>query len=213
MEGEKIGGRWLVEPVSLARRARLSSGRGRLYTPANAWAVLFLASKEDAPWVHPVVRSRLRRALNERGLKRLRPRLVRRGKLLRFYVHPGELKRVAARKDVMRTGISAVGHYGMDLLAGAEFDAYADEAQLPRIVKRHALERVSGPPANVVLRTVPHAVWEHIHHSAVAPLATVAIDLFEEPDSRSSRIGGEAVDRIDRERNEADENADGGAAF
>ncbi len=199
LEGEKVGGRWLIEPLTLERRMHLAGKRGRQYTPSNAWAALCLASGLDAEWVDPSARSRIRRALREKGLRALQTKLVSRAHPRRFFVHPGEIKRLAERSDLQRAGPSASRDYRLGLVVGLELDAYVDERRVKEIAAKHALEPMAGIRGNVVLRAVPSGAWGHIRNFEVAPRAAVALDLDEDADPRTARLGHRLLKEIDQQ--------------
>jgi hypothetical protein len=50
----------------------------------------------------------------------------------------------------------------------------------------------------VKLRAVPEDIWPF--EERLAPVVAVSIDLAEEPDARSARIGLEALRRLDKQR-------------
>jgi len=199
LSGIKVGGRWLVERVSVERRRRDGSHRGRPFSPRNAWALLLLASGEDAGDLDPSVRSRLKRVLRQDGLIELEPRLARRGESLPFRAHPGEVRYLLEDRDLMRTGISAAAEYGFGLIGGREADGYLNAAELESFVARHGLEP-AGVEGNVRLRLAPEDVWAHVGGRDAAPAAAVALDLAGELDPRSKRSGREALRAIDRGR-------------
>lgn len=199
LAGEKVGGRWLVDPLSLERQIGLAGQRGRLYSPENAWALLCIASGLAADWVHPSVRSRMRRRLREEGLHGVRLKLTSRGALQHYHVHPGEMKRLAARSDLLRTGISTAGDYRLGLVSGHEFDAYVDERKLPKVIREHALQPANGASGNIVLRSVQPQAWRHIKDLEVAPLAAVVLDLVEDFDPRTLRVGRQRLKQLDKE--------------
>jgi hypothetical protein len=102
----------------------------------------------------------------------------------------------------MRSGISAAGSVGSDLLPGREVDGYLAEASLRNFLDRHALSPVEGNSnRNVRLRTVPDDVWNNLdlRGRSVAPKAAVALDLAGELDSRSQASGKDLLREIDRE--------------
>lgn len=197
LAGVKVGGRWLVESSAVADRRRSHRPPGRPLSPSNAWAALFISSEEEAPWLEPQALWRVRQNLRARGLNELKPRLMQRAKSIRFNAHPGELKRLRSRPNLAKSGISAAGAYDLDLVAGAEIDGYVRAEDLVAIERKHALEPAEGIEGNVLLRVVPDSAW-HLS-GRLAPLAAVAIDLSEENDSRSIRVGKKAIDRIERE--------------
>jgi hypothetical protein len=138
----------------------------------------------------------VRQSLKARGLNELKLRLAQRAEPKRFFAHPGELKRLQSRPDLAKSGISAAGAYGLDLVAGAEVDGYVRAGDLAAVERDHALEPAEGMDGNVLLRVVPDHAW-HLS-GRLAPLAAVAIDLSEEADARSSRAGKKAIDGIER---------------
>jgi hypothetical protein len=95
------------------------------------------------------------------------------------------------------SGISGAGSQGLDLVSGSEIDAYVREDKLRALQRDHALNPAAEGEGNVLLRAVPVAAW-HLENLQIAPLAAVAIDLAEEPDSRSARVGRQAVERLDK---------------
>jgi hypothetical protein len=162
---------------------------------------LILASGED-PQVDPVVRSRLKRALLLEGLRGLAPRLLNRAEVALYKSHPGEIPYILEDEALMRSGISAAGSVGSDLLAGREVDGYVAEAELEKFLSRHALSPAAGDAkGNVRLRVVPDDVWNSLDFSgrSVAPKTAVALDLAGERDARSQVAGKNLLQEIDRE--------------
>jgi excisionase family DNA binding protein len=193
----KIGGRWLVERGAVEQRRRVEAPRGRRFTPRNAWALLLLASGEDAPKLDPSVRSRLRRALVLEGLVALDPRLRDRSGSSTYKAHPGEIPYLLEDDAFVSTGISAAGPMGLGLLANREVDGYIAQSQLPGFIAKHALSP-AGIESNVRLRAVPDEVWPELEGRSVAPVAAVALDLADEPDSRSQAAGKKLLRQIER---------------
>src|SRR2546430_15610832 len=63
LKGRKLGGRWLVDQYASDVRARSASVNGRAFSPSRAWGFLALLSGEEAPWIEPSARSRVRALL------------------------------------------------------------------------------------------------------------------------------------------------------
>lgn len=185
----KFGDRWALDRSAVEARRRAGGHAGRPFEPHNAWALLLLASNQDARELGASVRSRLRRALRVEGLEKLAPRLIRRAESQRFDVHPGELRYLAESRAFLGTGISAAGEYELDLVAGPEADGYVCSSDLDQLVSEHALSAVDVGPGNVRVRVVPGKAWHHLVGAEKAPLAAVAIDLVEDPDPRSAAAG------------------------
>jgi hypothetical protein len=202
LDGEKLGGRWLVYGTSIRNRQREAPARGRQLGSANAWAILFMASGEAAPWVTAPERSRLLRLLDDRGLVGLRGRFRDRAAQRAYRAHPGVLEQLAEVPGVVRTGISAAAAHGLDLVAGHEVDLYVRASEVPDIVTGFALTELGAGdgPGNVKLRAIPEGVWPCGEGVTLAPVAVTALDLSEDPDSRSERVGREALAALDDER-------------
>lgn len=194
----KIANRWLVERSAVEQRRRQRALRGRRFTPQNAWALLLLASGENAPKLDPSVRSRLRRALALEGLAALAPRLKDRSSRVSMYrAHPGEIPYVLEDDALVPSGISAAGSMRIGLLANREADGYISQSQLQRFIDEHALSP-GGSDGNVRLRVVPDDIWQDLAGRSVAPPAAVALDLADELDPRSGAAGKKLVRQIDR---------------
>jgi excisionase family DNA binding protein len=194
----KIGDRWLVERSAVEQRRRAKVLRGRRFTPRNSWALLLLASGEEVPKLEPSVRSRIKRALALEGLPGLAPRLQDRAHVSMYRAHPGEIPYVLEDGALVLSGISAAGPMGLGLLAGREADGYIAQSRLQPFVDEHALSP-AGVDGNVRLRVVPDDVWRNLAGRSTAPPAAVALDLADEPDSRSEAAGKKLLRQIDRQ--------------
>ena len=199
LAAEKLGDRWFVERVSVERRRKNGSHRGRPFSPRNAWVLLLLASGEKIGEIDPSVRSRLRRALRQEGLAKLEPRLVHRGRALSFRGHPGEIRYLLDDPALVRSGVSGAPDHDLGLIGGREADGYLSETALERFVAQHGLEP-AGVEGNVRLRLVSGEAWPYIAARRVAPVAAVALDLAGEADPRSSHAGREALQYLDSGR-------------
>jgi excisionase family DNA binding protein len=187
LPAEKIGDRWLVERWAVKNRAESGALSGRLFEPHNAWALLFLASGLGVDGIDPSVRSRLRRALAVEGLVGLLPRLARRAETRYFKVHAGEVPHLLEDRSLVRSGISAVGEYGIDLVPGHEVDCYLQASQFETFAADHAL--ITAGPANLRVRLVPDGAWRFLAGRELAPFAAVCLDLATEEDARSRFVG------------------------
>jgi hypothetical protein len=194
----KFGDRWALDRSAVEARRREGGHAGRPFESHNAWALLLLASNQDVRGLDPSVRSRLRRALRVEGVEKLAPRLVRRAEAQRFDVHPGELRYLLKDPAFLRTGISAAGEYGLDLLPGHEADGYVVVSSLEQLAKKHALSAADPGSGNVRVRVVPDKAWSHLVGAKLAPIAAVAIDLSEDPDPRSVSVGHRALSNLNR---------------
>ncbi len=199
IEGERVGGRWLVERNEVLRRRRqVHVSDGRPLEPRNAWGLIFIASGDLAPWLAPPARWRLKKALAHEGLEKLAPRLRKRAAAGHFHAVRGELSHILEDRRVVRSGASAAGAHDLPLVSGEEVDAYVRDKDLEKLKRRHALHPASEEEANVVLRSVPSESWFFEVDEVVAPLVAVALDLAGDPDSRSQRIGNQVLRKLSR---------------
>ncbi len=199
LSAEKVGGVWLVDRASIAGRSRQQSSAGRPLSPGNAWALLLAASGEDLPaGLEAAARWRIRQALKNYGLETLRPRLARRAEPSSYWALPGELRALRDRTDLALSGPSAAAKHDLGLVGSDALDAYVPASLVAPLQRGHALESMSGPESNVVLRAVPDDAWL-LGGRRFAPLAAVAIDLSNYADPRAARIGAEVLASIDGE--------------
>jgi excisionase family DNA binding protein len=196
LDGEKLGGRWVVSEESVRARLRLPHARGRQLQPANAWTALLYASGQESSLGAPRDRARVRRLLDDRGIAGLAPRLRGRADLRRFHGHPGVLSRIA-RADLRLSGANAANAHGLGLVPGDEVDGYIAHGNVDALVAEFALQPRERDP-NVLLRVLPAGLCPI--DNGVAPLACVALDLAEQSEPRAAQIGREALARLDSER-------------
>jgi excisionase family DNA binding protein len=201
LAGTKVGGRWLVAEESVRARQRVPRQPGRQLQPANAWGVLMLGSGQAPAWLPAAPRRHLIELLNERGLAGLAPRLHDRAQVRSYLAHPGVLPHLARHEALAPSGASAAQRHRLGLVAGDEIDAYVRCEALASVVDELALEpRDTG--GNVLLRVLPKGC--PVVLDDVAPVAAVALDLSDQPDARSARIGRSTLERLDHERRWAD---------
>jgi hypothetical protein len=193
LEATKRGGGWWLDRRSVERRVRQAPAPGRPLSPAMAWTILLLTSGEAQQPLRLAAHqpSRARQWLATHSLlddaTRLRARATREA----FDVHPSELPRVAARDDVIRTGISAaetVGVHG----GGREVELYVPAHLRDELIAEHGLEPGDDP---LLMRWVPDDLW-HVIGVGVAPRAAVLIDLLEHDDPRVRREAADALRRL-----------------
>lgn len=188
LEATLVGGSWVLPKRAVLGRKKAAFRSGRPYSPSNAWAALFLASGLDPDWISPQTKSRLRKTLRLEGLEAISGLLRKRGDLVRMRSHPGELRHIATDARVLLTGPSAAAKHGLDLLSGSEIEAYVNSQDFDELVDGHALKPASelAGDSNVAFKVVPASAW---HMTESTPVAAVALDLFEAPDTRSQKAG------------------------
>jgi hypothetical protein len=188
LPAEKLANRWLIDVNAIEQRLARSPHDGRPFEPRRAWALLFLFSGEDAPWLSNMERSKLRAIVRDRDFDEVRPRLRRRAEV-RFFVG-GERARadLVRAPDFARSGISASEHYSLSLRSSRVIDGYVPRHSGERAIYRHALREVDEREADIVLRLADF--WP-LEGRKVAPVAAVAADLLDSLDQRSARAGRE----------------------
>ncbi len=193
----KRGRDWWVDARAVERMRRHPAGSGRPLSAPVAWAVLLLASGDaeaaDLVLRHPRYRSRARAWLREQSLLEDAPRLRARASVEEFDVHPSEVRRVAARSDVMLTGVSAGGLVGV-VGKPSGVEVYAPAGRREVILGEHALVAGSGP---VRVRWVPDEIWAVLRadEERRAPRAAVLLDLLESDEPRARREAARALAR------------------
>jgi excisionase family DNA binding protein len=195
LPGVKRGRSWWLDERAVQRMARQHTGRGRVLSPAMAWAVLLLASGDDATAEEMAGRdrysSRMRTWLRDHPLKEHAPRLRARAKIEEFDVHTSELGRIVGRPDVLATGISAGDEVGL-LGAAAAVEVYAPAGHRDAIVEEHALVEAAGP---LCVRWVPDEIWPLLNRAGErrAPRAAILLDLLESNEARARREAARAL--------------------
>src|SRR5258708_32360957 len=192
LPAEKLANRWLIDPNALERRIAKAPHDGRPFEPRRAWAVLFLFSGEDAPWLSMIERSKLRAIVRDRDFDDVRPRLRRRADV-RFFAG-GERARAALANgaDFVRSGVSASEHYSVSLRSSRVIDGYLPRRSAERPIYRHALREVAEGEADIILRLSDF--WP-LEGRKVAPVSAVAADLLDSLDQRSIRAGRDLMRR------------------
>src|SRR5690606_22891954 len=113
----------------------------------------------------------------------------------RLYAHPSVLEQLARHPAFVRSGVSAVDDYRIDLFPGEAVEGYIRASVLKSMVDQFAMEPDSDRP-NVILRIVDDSVWPFAPDHKVVPLSVVAVDLLESSNERSRRAGGVLLERL-----------------
>ncbi len=164
-------------------------------TPRNAWAIVGLASGDDAlcertlgvlPRTEDVSRARSR--LARHSLLELAPRLRRRATLKVLHLPPPVLAALDKNAAPVRTGISAAAPYGWDELKVGEpwrLDAYIQAEALRRL--EASLEATPAAPVTAVLLRGVDGLWPFPPNYQLAPQPLAALDLLDYPDELGRR--------------------------
>jgi segregation and condensation protein B len=198
--------RWLVA----------GGGRGGPLAPRNAWAVVGLASGDQAfsercvgLLDRPEEVSRTRARLAREKLVDLAPRLRRRATLLVRHL-PSAMRQVLEHDAVLvRTGVSAASAYGWDELLELSRDpAWMLDAYLPvdafsklqDELNRNDINDMDAmrdtPREQPVLLRVVDEPWPFPPHYQLAPQPLAALDLLDYPDPMPRRVGRRVLETL-----------------
>ena len=196
-----------IDRASVERWQAAGGVRGGPLTPRNAWALIGLASGDQAfaerclgLLEHPEELSRTRARLSKQGLEDLAPRLRRRATLVMRRL-PWPLRHALEQDPTLvRTGSSAAAAYGWaERLSGSQpdsswvLDAYlplaafsALQEQVNQLDVEDAEDAAAGSEP-VLLRVVDEP-WPFPPHYLLA-----ALDLLDYPDLVARRLGSELL--------------------
>jgi excisionase family DNA binding protein len=183
----------LLDPAEVERLAQTERLAHRTLEPANAWALLALASG-DLSLVHsltsvsPSALSRLRARLRHAPLLDLVPLLRKRAEVRWLHADDDDVELILAEHGVVTTGVSVADAYNFDIAAPHTAEFYATSETATRLTRTYALE--PNARANVVLHLV-QTVWPFAADVARAPALVAAVDLADSPDQRTARAGRE----------------------
>jgi segregation and condensation protein B len=190
-----------IDRSSLERWQVAGGSRGSPHTPRNAWAIVGLASGDDAlcqralgllPRAEDASRARAR--LTSQSLLELAPRLRRRAALSVLHLPShlfGVLQKDAA---LVRTGVSAAAPYGWQELSIGQpwvLDAYVAADALRRL--QASLPSTTAPGAVPVLLRAIDGLWPFPPNYQLAPQPLAALDLFDYPDDLARDRGREIL--------------------
>ena len=192
LRAQRIGGRLVIDPRDVDRREATGADAGRPFSSRRAWALILLADGIE-PAVDAPTKSKLRRLLRERDLWLIRSRLVERAERLDLRAHSSDVARIAADRDLIRTGAHCAAEAGFDLIApDAPIDGYVDRATADRLISGFRLS--SSPNPNVILRVVPDEVRAWLR-GPLAPRPAIALDLADDMDPRAQEAARSALAR------------------
>ena len=186
LRGQHVGRAWIIERHALEEVRENRPEVGRPWHAQKAWAFLLLAEGRDVA-LSAVDRSRVSRRV-EAGVEQNLGRLRARAQKHSFYAHPSVLEQLIRHPDIVRSGISAIDEYSIDLIAQQVVEGYIRQSDVGGLIEQVALDESSDRP-NVILRVVRDDAWPFDAHQAVAPKVVVAVDLLDANDERSQRAG------------------------
>ncbi|HEV2973558.1 MAG TPA: helix-turn-helix domain-containing protein [Solirubrobacteraceae bacterium] len=192
----KRGRSWWLDERVVQRHVRQPTPSGRPLSPSMAWAIILLASGDEAGAKRLAPRerypSRMRAWLEGHPLGEHASKLRPRAAIEDLAGHRSELGRLLARPDVLVTGASAGDVVGLaGKVPGVE--VYAPAGHRAAILSEHALTPASD--GLIRIRWVRDELWPHLHQDRDrrTPRAAVLLDLLESDDPRARRESARAL--------------------
>jgi excisionase family DNA binding protein len=208
LDALRAGRTLLIQPESVARYQASGRAATRPLSPRMSWAALL--SDVGTADVERVSKA-FRLSSSERGrLVKLHRRpstdwtwlARRRATTQRFAVRSAYVVDVLSTEHVLTSGISALGHYDVDLTPRADSaEVYVLPSTLEAIAGEFALR--ADATGNIIVHVLPAitAVTQLLEGRTTMPSATVAVDLLEAGESRARRAGLDLLDQLlDRHR-------------
>jgi hypothetical protein len=183
----------LLDPAGVERLAQTERPAHRTLEPANAWALLALASGDPSltpslAVVSPSARSRLRARVRDASLLDLVPLLRKRAEVRWLHADDADLEAIMGEPGAVATGVSVADAYRFDVAAPRSVEFYATAQAAAQLSRTFALE--PSARANVVVHVVS-TVWPFAPQTSRAPSLVAAVDLADYPDQRTARAGRE----------------------
>lgn len=211
LEGQRIGGRWLVEGHSVRQRGERGRAPGRPLSVRNAWGLLAVLGGQRDPTLSDVERSRIRSRLRSMARYDELP-VVRMGELLRaraeyrrYRVHSGLLPTLLDDPEVIRGGVSAAARVGASYVAPGRAEIYVRSDKIGELEAEYGLARDKSG-GNLIVHVAPAAAWPFLRSDAApgrsgdAPAPVVAADLLDSEEDRGESAAAELlqglVDRL-----------------
>jgi excisionase family DNA binding protein len=194
LEAVRIGNKsYLISTISAHEYESVKQGRGRPFTPSNAWGALWILSALEAPWLTYQQRRRIK-------LKQLEAHaddlvwLVRR-RARRWQVRINENLVEKTRESLIVSGISSPFLTEIGLTkSNVKIEGYIYEHDSERVFKE-GLARI-GSPANATIHVIPNELEQVLGVVKEMPLSVVACDLASSIEERDRTVGLEVIGRL-----------------
>lgn len=207
LEGQHVGGRWLVDGHSARRRQERGSVPGRPLSVRNAWGLLAALSGQRASNLSHSERSRITSRLrgmaahDELPVARLGQLVRARAECRRYRVHSGLLATLLDDPDVVRGGVSAAARVGASYLAPGKAEIYVHPDKVGKLEAGFGLAR-DNAAGNLLMHVAPAEAWPFLRSDAApgesgdAPAAVVAADLLDSEEDRAETAASELLQRL-----------------
>lgn len=192
LQGQRVGGRWLVDGASVRNRMDRGASSGRPLSTRNAWGLLALLAGHRPAGLSDAERSRVAARLRNLAAHerlpaaRLRELLEARAETRLYRVHSGMLASVLAHPDVVTAGVSAAMQAGADYVAPGRAEIYAHPDKVDGLEAAFGMVR-DHQRGNLLVRIPPAEVWPFLTsaNGTDAPLPVVAADLLDIHEDRA----------------------------
>lgn len=197
LQGQRVGGRWLVSGDSVRDRKDRGPRSRRPLSSRNAWGVLAVLDGHRPVGLSDAEKSRVgMRLRNLLAHERLAPALLQellaaRAEVRSYRVHSGVLPALLAAQDVVRGGASAAAQVGADYVALGRAEIYVHPGRVERLEAEFGLVR-DEERGNVSLRIPPAEMWSFLTsrpgtagQGHDAPASVVAADLLDLHEGRA----------------------------
>ncbi|MFJ7592703.1 type IV toxin-antitoxin system AbiEi family antitoxin [Streptomyces sp. NPDC097617] len=197
LQGQRVGGRWLVSGDSVRDRKDRGPRSRRPLSVRNAWGVLAVLDGNRPVGLSDAERSRVKMRLrnllvHERSAPALLQELLAaRAELRSYRVHSGMLPALIAAQEVVRGGASAAAQVGADYVALGRAEIYVHPEKVDKLEAEFGLVR-DEERGNVLLRVPPAEMWSFLTSRPVtagqvrdAPASVVAADLLDLHEGRA----------------------------
>lgn len=189
-----VSGVLLIDPFSLRQYKQLKRGNGRPISPDVAWAMLWMLSGLEAPWLDYQQRRRAILKLREIEAADLVWQTRKRSKLRVFYTSTNLFGEIGTQLTLSGKSTDRPDIFGMPKNTH-ELEGYADEETLDALIAQYDLhEDISG---NLLVHCAVSTPWREsmeLERYPQMPVAAVACDLAASLDPRESHAGMSALE-------------------
>ncbi|MFB6887942.1 helix-turn-helix domain-containing protein [Kitasatospora sp. NPDC056327] len=208
LEGQHVGGRWLVDGHSARLRKERGGAAGRPLSVRNAWGLLAALSGHRVSNLSDAERSRIMSRLRNMAahddlpVARLGELVRARAECRRYRVHTGLMSVLLDDPDVVRSGLSAAARAGAGYLAPGKAEIYVHPDKVGKLEAGFGLAR-DNASGNLLMHVAPAEVWPFLRSNADAPTkgsdapaAVVAADLLDSREDRAETAAAELLRRL-----------------
>jgi len=208
LQGQRVGGRWLVAGESVRDRKDRGPRSRRPLSVRNAWGVLAVLDGHRPVGLSDAEKSRvMKRLRNLLAHERLAAALLRellaaRAEVRLYRVHSGMVPVLLAAQDVVRGGASAAAQAGADYVALGRAEIYVHPDRVDKLEAEFGMVR-DHERGNVSLRIPPAEMWSFLTSRSGsagqghdAPTSVVAADLLDLHEGRADAAGAGLIESL-----------------